>query len=43
MRRQAVKIASTRRVESLLQSMVTWEQWSEKKEEQWHQYPREGG
>ena len=34
---QAVRIVSTRRVESSLQSIVTWEQLSEKEEEQWHQ------
>ena len=34
MKEQAVRIVSTRRVESLLQSTVTWAKLSEKKKEQ---------
>ena len=37
MTEQAVRIVSTRRVQSLLQSTVNWEHLSEKKKEQWHQ------
>ena len=35
MKQEAVRIANTRRVESLLQSIVTWEQLTEMKE-QWY-------
>ena len=37
MTEQAVRIVSTLRVESLLQSIVTWGQLSEVQKEQWHQ------
>ena len=37
MTEQAVRIVSTLRVESLLQSLVTWRQLSEIQKEQWHQ------
>ena len=37
MTEQAVRIVSTLRVESLLQSIVTWGQLSEIQKEQWHQ------
>ena len=36
MKEQAVRIVSTRHVVSLLQSIATWEQLSEKEKEQWH-------
>ena len=37
MKEQAVRIVNTSRVESLLQSIVTWKQLSEKEKKQWHQ------
>ena len=42
MKEQAVRIVSTRPVESSLQSAVTWEQLLEKKKEQWHESRQRG-
>ena len=37
MKEQAVRIESIHQEEFSLQSTATWEQWSEKEKEQWHQ------